>query len=111
MRSVTVVFVRRAIAATLGLTALGAGIWLLVAEQARTTACNGSAELVSGVTASCQSAAWVYFAGFVVIAFGLVLLGFATFVRRHESRYRRPREHVSDYTLQLNRVEVRRPGQ
>ena len=83
---------------------LAGGIYLLVAERSHTVACSASTNLVAGATSACQSAGWVYFLGVALLALGLVMLVFATLVRRHESRYRRPNPLPSDYTLQLRQA-------
>ncbi len=76
---------------------------MLVTEHTRLQACKGTGNLPSGLSNACQSAAWVYFAGFGVVGFGLVLLGSIVFLSRHESRYHRVNRLPSDYMIQVGR--------
>jgi hypothetical protein len=98
---------RRGVAALVGLALLGGGVWLIMTEHSRTTGCTARTDLVSGVSNSCQSAAWIYFAGFVVVGFGLIVLLLASLMRRRETRLRRQDRLPSDYMLQLHNVESR----
>jgi hypothetical protein len=95
---------RRSLTLLVGLASFGSGLWLIASEPSRTAACTaGATNLVSGASNSCQSAAWIYFAGIVVVGLGIVVTGIALIMKRQEIRYRRHLDVPSDFSLGLSR--------
>jgi hypothetical protein len=103
-------FMRRRLAVVVGLAMLGGGAWLIATEHSRTMTCTAATNLVSGVANSCQDAAWLYLAGVVAIGFGLIVILFASLMRRHETRSQQQGRLPSDYTLQLRQARDRGPA-
>ena len=80
---------RRYVMALLGLTALGAGIWVIVNEHARNASCSSHLGILPGLSGSCQSVSWYYLGGFALVALGVILTILSQLVNRSERRYRR----------------------
>jgi hypothetical protein len=92
---------RRGVTFVVGLCTLATGVWLIAAEHSRTAACNAASGPFSGAAASCQTVGWMYFGGFVVAGIGLMVLLFASLLRRHELPYRR-HDSLTELSLRMN---------
>jgi hypothetical protein len=93
---------RRGIAMIVGLCILATGIWLIAEEHSRTATCNAASGPYSGAAASCQTVGWMYFGGFVVAGIGLMVLLFATLLKRHELPYRHHDEPVTELSIRMH---------
>lgn len=85
-----------------GLCILATGIWLIAAEHSRTAVCNATSGPFSGAAPSCQTVGWMFFGGFVVAGVGLMVLLFASLLKRHELPYRRQHEAVTELSLRMH---------
>lgn len=94
--------VRRSVAFVIGLGILATGVWLIATEHSRTAACTALSGPFSSASTSCQTVGWMYFGGFVVAGIGLMVLLFATLLKRHELPYRRHRhEPATELSLRM----------
>lgn len=78
----------RFIAFVVGLGATGYGVWIIVSDNSRNTACNaahpnvGSLSTSIGMGSGCLNIVWVYFLGFALLSFGLLLIVVAVSMMR-----------------------------
>jgi hypothetical protein len=97
----------RFVAFLVGLASTSYGVWIIASDNSRNTACNATASTVGktsttlGLGASgCLNIVWVYFLGFALLSFGLLLMVVAmTMMRKLQKRRgkyveRRPNPHV-----------------
>jgi hypothetical protein len=63
-----------------GLAATTYGVYIIVSDNSRNTACNASHPTIGGLSSSigmgsgCLNIVWVYFLGFALLAFGLLAM-------------------------------------
>jgi hypothetical protein len=93
---------RRGVAMIIGLCILATGVWLIAAEHSHTAACNAASGPFSGAAASCQTVGWMYFGGFVVAGIGLMVLLFASLLKRHEPPYRLHHDPVTELSIRMH---------
>jgi predicted lipid-binding transport protein (Tim44 family) len=76
----------------LGLGATGYGVWIIVSDNSRNTACNASNPNIGGLTTNigmgsgCLNIVWVYFLGFALLSFGILLTVVAASMMRKMRR-------------------------
>jgi hypothetical protein len=92
---------RRGVVTLAGLAVLAAGVWLVATEHGRAASCHATSGMVFGISNSCQSVGWVYFAGFAAACFGIILVGFSGLMRRHELRIRRHHDRPTEFSLRM----------
>jgi hypothetical protein len=90
-------------AVLLGLATMGMGLFLIVVEQSKNTACNANrGHLASyGMSTECIHTVWTYFGGFGLIIAGLiiVLIGFASMRKFADNKVSRHRAHPTEIQL------------
>lgn len=101
---------RRGVALIVGLCILATGVWLIAAEHSHTAACNAASGPYSGAAASCQTVGWMYFGGFVVAGVGLMVLLFASLLKRHELPYRHHHEAVTELSIRMHARDASADG-
>jgi hypothetical protein len=79
---------------------------MIVTEHSRTTTCSAGNDLVSGVSSSCQSAAAMYFAGFVCVGIGVMVIAFSLLMKRHEGRVRRRQHSPTEFEMGMRRIDA-----
>jgi hypothetical protein len=80
---------RRGVVFFFGLASIATGLWFIASEHSRTASCNASGGSLPGASPACQTIGWMYFAGFVIAGLGVMVLIFASLMKRHELRYHR----------------------
>lgn len=86
----------RRIVAFLGLVTAGVGVWLIIIEQPKNAACNAAHSTLSqtaivGTSPACTNIVWSYFEGFVLVAFGALILVVAFAMMKKTRRNKNPR--------------------
>jgi uncharacterized membrane protein len=70
----------RFIAFIVGLSATTYGVWIIVSDNSRNTACNATNQNIGGLPSTigmgtgCLNIVWVYFLGFALLCFGILLM-------------------------------------
>jgi predicted lipid-binding transport protein (Tim44 family) len=83
----------RFVAFIVGLAATSYGVWIIASDNSRNTACNATQSNVGKVTTTlglgsgCLNIVWVYFLGFALLSFGVLLMIVAmTMMRKMRKR-------------------------
>ena len=80
----------------LGLVTMGAGLWLVIINEHKNSACNATEATLRGslMTNECSHIVYEYFSGFVLLALGTMVVIFGLLSTR-KSKKRRPRSKQS----------------
>jgi hypothetical protein len=84
----------------LGLVTMGVGLWLVVANEGKNSACSANQQYRAlGMSAECSRIVYSYFSGFVLLALGVmvVIFGLLSTRKAKKRRSRNKRSVASTY--------------
>jgi hypothetical protein len=71
-----------------GLATMAVGLYFVIREQGKNTACNALEGKFEGMSASCQHVVYAYFGGFVLLAAGAMVVIFGLLATRKANKNR-----------------------